>query len=158
MIAGWVNAYYEAVIPIHLQDATGNIHEFEAILDTGFNGTLTLPSELIGSHVASTPMRACLSLSRISWDFRSARRILRVMPIFSGAGSTAEKCGHASQPHQCCVGVRAEPGGYVYGTVRRENRRDPDGRYLQERQRQQLAMASAGRNPDTWRLVSRRRL
>jgi hypothetical protein len=54
------------------------------------------------------------------------------MPIFSGAGSTAEKCGHASQPHQCCVGVRAEPGGYVYGTGRRENRRDPDGRYLFE--------------------------
>ena len=40
MITGWVNAFYEAVIPIHLQDATGNIHEFEAILDTGFNGTL----------------------------------------------------------------------------------------------------------------------
>ena len=47
MITGWVNEFYEAVIPIHLQDATGNIHEFEAILDTGFNGTLTLPSELI---------------------------------------------------------------------------------------------------------------
>ncbi len=47
MITGWVNAFYEAVIPIHLQDATGNIHEFEAILDTGFNGSLTLPSELI---------------------------------------------------------------------------------------------------------------
>ena len=43
MITGWVNAFYEAVIPIHLQDATGNIHEVEAILDTGFNGTLTLP-------------------------------------------------------------------------------------------------------------------
>ena len=47
MITGRVNAYYEALIPIHLQDVKGNIHKFEAILDTGFNGTLTLPFELI---------------------------------------------------------------------------------------------------------------
>ena len=47
MITGYVNAFYEAAIPIHLQDATGHVHELEAILDTGFNGTLTLPSEWI---------------------------------------------------------------------------------------------------------------
>jgi hypothetical protein len=89
------------------------------------------------------------------WGFRAAQRISRVMPIFFGAGSASEKCGRASQPHHCRVGVRAEPGGHVYGTVRRRNQSDPDGRYPQERQRQQLSMAAAGRHPDTWRLVSR---
>ncbi|MBM3333829.1 clan AA aspartic protease [Candidatus Sumerlaeota bacterium] len=47
MITGQVNALYEAVIPVHLCDATGTTHQFEAVLDTGFNGTLTLPSEII---------------------------------------------------------------------------------------------------------------
>jgi len=47
MITGQVTAFYEAVIPIRLPDTTGRVHEFEAILDTGFNGTLTLPSGVI---------------------------------------------------------------------------------------------------------------
>lgn len=47
MIKGQVNALYEAVVPVRLQDARGAIHEFEAVLDTGFNGTLTLPPDLI---------------------------------------------------------------------------------------------------------------
>ncbi|MBI2908184.1 MAG: clan AA aspartic protease [Chloroflexi bacterium] len=47
MITGQVNGFYEAVIPISLRDAGGAIRQFEAILDTGFNGTLTLPTELI---------------------------------------------------------------------------------------------------------------
>ena len=49
MIIGQVNAFYEAVIPIRLLDATGTIHEFEAIVDTGFNGTLTLPPDMIAA-------------------------------------------------------------------------------------------------------------
>jgi len=47
MITGQVNGLYEAVIPIYLQDVEGAIHPLEAILDTGFNGTLTLPADLI---------------------------------------------------------------------------------------------------------------
>lgn len=49
MITGQVNEFYEAVIPIRLQDAEGTIRDLEAVLDTGFNGTLTLPAELIGT-------------------------------------------------------------------------------------------------------------
>jgi clan AA aspartic protease len=47
VITGRINSFYEAVIPLHLQDTGGQVHEIEAILDTGFNGSLTLPSELI---------------------------------------------------------------------------------------------------------------
>ena len=47
MIIGRVNILYEPVIPIQLQGTTGTVHELEAVVDTGFNGTLTLPSETI---------------------------------------------------------------------------------------------------------------
>lgn len=47
MITGQVNGLYEAVVPIHLRDVGGMIHSVEAILDTGFNGTLTLSADLI---------------------------------------------------------------------------------------------------------------
>lgn len=49
MITGQVNGLYEAVIPIYLQDMEGTIQPFEAILDTGFNGALTLSAELIAT-------------------------------------------------------------------------------------------------------------
>ena len=49
MIIGRVNGFYEAVIPIHLQEVGGGIRALEALLDTGFNGTLTLPLELIAT-------------------------------------------------------------------------------------------------------------
>ncbi|MBM4048208.1 MAG: clan AA aspartic protease [Planctomycetes bacterium] len=47
MVIGRINAFYEAVIPIRLQDVKGIVHEFTAVVDTGFNGTLTLPSKTI---------------------------------------------------------------------------------------------------------------
>lgn len=47
MITGTVNADYEAVIRLHVQGSTGHAHEVEAIIDTGFNGFLTLPSALV---------------------------------------------------------------------------------------------------------------
>ena len=47
MIAGRVNSRYEIVFQISIQDAGGNEHEVEAVLDTGFNGSLTLPPAMI---------------------------------------------------------------------------------------------------------------
>ncbi len=64
MIIGRVNAFYEAVVPIHLQDSTGNIHQYEAILDTGFNGTLTLPSELITKLLFERGLRLDLRMGK----------------------------------------------------------------------------------------------
>jgi hypothetical protein len=34
MIAGSVNAYREAVIPVSVRDASGQEHDFEAVVDT----------------------------------------------------------------------------------------------------------------------------
>lgn len=47
MIHGRVNESYEAVVTLNLVDATGQNREVEAIIDTGYNGYLTLPTALI---------------------------------------------------------------------------------------------------------------
>jgi clan AA aspartic protease len=49
MITGTVNGRFEIVIKLPVPDSAGQEHEVEAILDTGFNGSLTLPPSLIGS-------------------------------------------------------------------------------------------------------------
>lgn len=47
MITGIVNADYEATIRLRVQGPTGYEHEVDAIVDTGFNGFLTLPPLLV---------------------------------------------------------------------------------------------------------------
>jgi clan AA aspartic protease len=47
MITGSVNAEYEAIIRLRVQGHTGNEHEIDAIIDTGFNGFLTLSPALV---------------------------------------------------------------------------------------------------------------
>lgn len=47
MIEGVVNAAYEPVITLALQGPSGQSREVEAVVDTGFNGFLTLPTALV---------------------------------------------------------------------------------------------------------------
>ena len=47
MIEGSVNANYEAVITLFLRGPAGQMREIEAVIDTGYNGYLTLPPLLI---------------------------------------------------------------------------------------------------------------
>ncbi len=46
MIEGTVNAAYEAVILLTVQGPAGRSREIEAVVDTGYDGRLTLPSAL----------------------------------------------------------------------------------------------------------------
>ena len=47
MIEGVVNAAYEAVISLSLRGPSGQAQEIDAVIDTGFNGFLTLPPTLV---------------------------------------------------------------------------------------------------------------
>ena len=47
MIEGVVNSAYEPVIALALQGPLGQNREVEAVVDTGFNGFLTLPTALV---------------------------------------------------------------------------------------------------------------
>lgn len=48
MIEGAVNANYEPVISLPVQGPAGQTLEIDAVVDTGFNGFLTLPTALVG--------------------------------------------------------------------------------------------------------------
>ena len=47
MITGHVTAYREAVISLNVRGPRNQEREIEAVVDTGFNGFLTLPASLI---------------------------------------------------------------------------------------------------------------
>ncbi len=49
MMTGTVNADLEPLLRLTVQDAGGQPHDVEAVIDTGFNGFLTLPPPLIAA-------------------------------------------------------------------------------------------------------------
>ncbi len=49
MMTGMINDSREAVLTVQVQGPGGQEVQFEAIIDTGYNGTLSLPPEVIAS-------------------------------------------------------------------------------------------------------------
>ena len=47
MIEGFVNANLEAVVPLSLRGPEGQAREVDAVVDTGYSGSLTLPPSLV---------------------------------------------------------------------------------------------------------------
>jgi predicted aspartyl protease len=47
MIKGRVNTYWEVLVPLPLCGSQGEEQAIEAVIDTGYNGFLTLPPNLI---------------------------------------------------------------------------------------------------------------
>ncbi len=61
MIEGSVNAAYEAVVTLSLQGSEGQTRDIEAVIDTGYTGTLTLPTAVVAD--------LGLSFSHMGWAF-----------------------------------------------------------------------------------------
>jgi clan AA aspartic protease len=76
MMTGVVNAALEAWLRLSVEDVRGHVREVEAILDTGFNGFLTLPPAVV----------AALELP---WLFRQQGQLadgsLQVLDVFEAA-------------------------------------------------------------------------
>jgi clan AA aspartic protease len=49
MINGVVTVHREAVIPLVVRGPTGKEEHIDAVIDTGFNGSLTLPSRILST-------------------------------------------------------------------------------------------------------------
>jgi clan AA aspartic protease len=49
MISGRVNNRYEAIVQILIQNQAGELVSVDAVVDTGFDGSLTLPANVIAS-------------------------------------------------------------------------------------------------------------
>ena len=47
VIRGAVNAAYEPIVALAVQGPTGQIRDIEAVVDTGYNGFLTLPPAMV---------------------------------------------------------------------------------------------------------------
>jgi predicted aspartyl protease len=61
MISGMVTAFREAVVPLTLVTASGQSVNIDAVIDTGFTGSLTLPASMI---------------AQLGYSFRSRQTIM----------------------------------------------------------------------------------
>ena len=68
MITGVVNARHEATVRLPVQNVNGQVQEIEAILDTGFNGSVTLPPTVIVALGLSWRSRGSALLANGSED------------------------------------------------------------------------------------------
>jgi len=88
MIKGRVNAHREALVPLHLRGSKGEEHAIEAVIDTGYNGFLTLPQtliELLGLPYLRSSRAILGDGSSIEFDIHEATAIwngrLRRIPV-----------------------------------------------------------------------------
>ena len=87
MIEGAVNAAYEAVISLSLRGPSGQAQEIDAVIDTGFNGFLTLSPALVtelGLPFLSHGGATLADGSRISFD------VWEVTALWDGAALSVE--------------------------------------------------------------------
>lgn len=76
MTGGWISDNRELVMPLRVLDANEHVHRIEANDDTGFNGHLTLPPDLLRllDLVAAKPL-----------DLRMANDATETFPTFRGS-------------------------------------------------------------------------
>jgi clan AA aspartic protease len=111
MITGAVNADYEAVIRLRVQGSTGHVHEVDAIIDTGFNGFLTLPPALVTALGLTRLSRGRALLANGSEELFD---IYGVTVLWDGQQRYVEADAvghHATSGHVAAGGLRSPPPG-----------------------------------------------
>ena len=63
MIRGRISLNFEAVTTLEVSGPSGQVHEIEAVVDTGFSDFLPLPPELISELAAPTESKAVVVLA-----------------------------------------------------------------------------------------------
>ena len=117
MIEGVVNANLEAVVTLTLRGEDGQEREIEAVIDTGFNGFLTLPPALVtelGLPFASTGRATLADGSEAAFDVYDATVLWDGQPrsVESGAVGDAPLVGMSLlDRHDLSIQVR--DGGRV---------------------------------------------
>lgn len=82
MITGTVNAYHEALIRVLVRDSHGQEHDIEAVVDTGFNGALTLPPQAIADLGLPFRNRSRVTLAN---GAQEERDVYAAVAIWDGA-------------------------------------------------------------------------
>jgi len=75
MITGTVNSRYEMVIKLAVRNSAGQDQEVEAVLDSGFTGSLTLPPSIMASLGLAWRSRSSAILANgnvVQFDIHSA--------------------------------------------------------------------------------------
>lgn len=85
MIEGLVNSAYEAVVTLPLLGPEGQIRELDAVIDTGFNSFLTLPTAIVdefGLHVTGRGRAVLANGSEEFFDVCGATVLWDGRPIY----------------------------------------------------------------------------
>ncbi len=117
MIEGVVNAAYEPVVPLAVSGPAGRVRDIEAVIDTGYNGFLTLPRVLVselGLPFVTTSQALLADGHEATFD------VHRVTVLLDGESRTVDVYVSDAAPlagmrlldgHSVCLDV--EPGGRV---------------------------------------------
>ena len=76
MIEGFVNSHYQPVITLTVQGQSGQTHQLDVVVDTGFNDFLTLPHELVSQLELPFESRIEMTLAdgeEVNLDVHNAR-------------------------------------------------------------------------------------
>ena len=117
MIDGAVNAAYEAVVPIAVRGPAGRVRDIEAVIDTGYNGFLTLPPVLVGAlglPFATSGQAILADGGEATFDIHSVTVLLDGQPGDANVyvSDTAPLVGmRLLDGHSVCIDV--ESGGRV---------------------------------------------
>lgn len=85
MIEGVVNAAYEPVVTLAVQGPSGQSRDIEAVVDTGFNGFLTLPTALVtelGLPFVSIGRATLADGNEIAYDVYGVAVLWNGQPIY----------------------------------------------------------------------------